>query len=371
MAVYDHVECVVVGAGTIGLAVGRELALEGRSVLILEKEGFIASETSSRNSEVIHAGIYYAPDSLKARLCVEGKALLYDYLNERSIPFSPCGKLIVATDITQSAQLNSILMKAVQNGVRDIKRLSHAEAFAMEPELSCHEALFSPSTGIFNTHDFYLSLLADLEDRGARCILNTHVISIVQKNGAFEISTIANGEVYKITADIFINSAGLHAVSLAKNIEGFPCDLLPELRLAKGNYFSLAKRNPFKRLIYPVPEKAGLGIHLTLDMQGRARFGPDVEWVDSIDYAVSADRAQHFYDEILKYWPKLEEGALTPDYSGIRPKISFDGSFDGPQDFVIQTETDHGISGLVNLFGIESPGLTASLALARYVVAQL
>lgn len=371
MAGYDHVECVVVGAGAIGLAVARQLALEGRSVLILEKEAYIASETSSRNSEVIHAGIYYASNSLKARLCVEGKGLLYEYLNERNIPFRQCGKLIVATDISQSAQLDTIISKAKQNGVSDLKRLTQSEALTMEPELSCHEALLSPSTGIFNTHDFYLSLLADLEDRGGRCILKTEVVSVIHRNGAFEILTIADGEAYRITADLLINSAGLHAVTVAKNIERFPSVLLPDLRLAKGNYFSLANRSPFTRLIYPVPERAGLGIHLTLDMQGRARFGPDVEWVHSIDYAVSAERARNFYHEVRKYCPNLEEGALTPDYSGIRPKISFIGSFDGPQDFVIQTETDHGFPGLVNLFGIESPGLTASLALARYVTAQL
>lgn len=372
MADYDHVECVVAGAGAIGLAVGRQLAFQSRSVLVLEKEAFIASETSSRNSEVIHAGIYYAPESLKARLCVEGKVLLYEYLQRRNIPYRQCGKLIVATDPSQADQLDTIQARARRNGLSDLRKLSRSESLAMEPELHCLEALHSPSTGIFNTHDFFLSLLADLEDRSGRCILKTEILSVAKRNGVFEIATLSDGEAYTITADVLVNCAGLHAVNLAQKIKGFPAGQIPALRFAKGNYFSLAKRNPFTRLIYPVPERAGLGVHLTLDMQGRARFGPDVEWVEEINYAVDPARSRSFYHAIRTYWPRLEEGALMPGYSGIRPKISFSGfTMDAPQDFVVQTENNHGISGLVNLFGIESPGLTSSLALASHVAARL
>ena len=356
---------MVVGAGAVGLAVARALALAGREVVILEAEDAIGTHTSSRNSEVIHAGIYYPKGSLKALSCVEGRQLLYEYCESHGVPYRRCGKLIVATNPDQEKELLSIGEKARANGVTDLKRLTKEEALQMEPELACVAALHSPSTGIIDSHALMLAYLGDAEAAGAMLALK----SVFQRaffDDGFEIHVDGSEPV---RARILVNSAGLRAPSVAKSIEGYDKDLAPKEFYAKGNYYTLNKKNPFKRLIYPVPEPGGLGVHVTLDLAGQARFGPDVEWTDRIDYAVDPRRAERFYAAIRRYWPGLPDGALLPGYAGIRPKIA--GPEEPPPDFRIQGPRQHGIPGLVHLFGIESPGLTASLALAGLVVAEL
>ncbi len=369
---YEHVDCVVIGAGVIGLAIAREFAVQKKSVLVIEKEQFIASETSSRNSEVIHAGIYYPKNSLKAQLCVQGKVLLYEYLSKRNIAHKNCGKLIVATTENQLDDLQSIDEKAKENGVFDLMHLSAKEAHEKEPALKCLRALYSPSTGILNAHEYFLSLLGEIEDNNGLCVLNTEVVSIEKTNGHFEVATRSHGDYYTIKSDILINAAGLHATRIAKSTQVLDGKYIPETLYAKGNYFSLTGRSPFNHLVYPVPEKNGLGIHLTLDMQGTARFGPDVEWTKTINYQVDELRAELFYNEIVKYWSEINIKNLKPGYAGIRPKIYFsEEEKKAPQDFVIQTKNTHKIEGLINLFGIESPGLTSSLAIAKHVYASL
>tara|TARA_R110001592_G_scaffold29350_16_gene106718 strand:- start:6801 stop:7919 length:1119 start_codon:yes stop_codon:yes gene_type:complete len=364
----EHVDCVVVGAGVIGLAVARALALNGRYVLILESTKQIGSETSARNSEVIHAGIYYPKDSLKAKFCVEGKELLYRYLKERGIGYDQCGKLIVATNRNQLGTLQDIKSKAEQNGVHDLRFLLEADAKILEKELRCFGALLSPSTGILDTHSYMLSLLGDIENNGGDIVYQTRALSAsVRDDHKIRINVISQGQKMRLVSNTLINASGLGAISFAKNIEGTEAEKIPKQHFAKGNYFSLTKSNPFKHLIYPVPEKAGLGIHLTIDLAGRARFGPDVEWVDHIDYKVNPDRATLFYPKIREYWPNLEDNALVPDYSGIRSKSQSSENSHLGNDFIVQGPETHNIQGLVNLFGIESPGLTASLAIADYV----
>ncbi len=354
----DSVECVVVGAGLVGLAVARALARGGREVVILEAEDAIGTHTSSRNSEVIHAGIYYPKGSLKARACVEGRKRLYVYCEEHGVPYRRCGKLIVATTENQLVELKTIQKKAHANGVTDVVEIPAAEAMRMEPALQCIAALHSPSTGIIDSHALMLAYLGDAEAAGAMLGLKSALTGVVFTGSAFELQV----EETRIRTKMLVNSAGLHAPSIARLIEGYPAGKAPPELYAKGNYYSLAGRPPFSRLIYPVPEPGGLGVHVTLDLAGQARFGPDVEWVDDISYSVDPRRAERFYAAIRRYWPALPDGALAPGYAGIRPKIS------GPQepaaDFVIQGPAEHGVPGLVNLFGIESPGLTASLALA-------
>ncbi|SCK58672.1 L-2-hydroxyglutarate oxidase LhgO [Variovorax sp. HW608] len=363
----DEFDCAVIGAGVVGLAVARALALQGRDVIVLEAEGAIGTGTSSRNSEVIHAGIYYPKGSLKARLCVEGKKLLYDYARERSVPHRRCGKLIVATSETQVEQLTGIMAKAAANGVDDMVLLSGEEARAMEPQLACTAALLSPSTGIVDSHAFMLSLQGDLEHAGGVVALKSGVASARCEGGGIVLVT-ADGTHLRCAS--VVNAAGLAAPALARRFEGLPSESLPQAFYAKGNYFTLAGRAPFSRLIYPVPEAAGLGVHLTLDLGGQAKFGPDVQWVDRPDdLVVDPARGQGFYAEVRKYWPGLPDGALLPGYAGMRPKIS--GPTQAPADFMIAGPADHGIAGLVNLFGIESPGLTSSLAIARQVAGLL
>jgi L-2-hydroxyglutarate oxidase LhgO len=361
----DKVECVVVGAGVVGLAVARALALAGREVVILEAEDAIGTHTSSRNSEVIHAGIYYPKGSLKARACVEGRRRLYAYCEERGVPFRRCGKLIVAASQAQEEELRSIRAKAHANGVTDVVEIPAAQAMRMEPALRCVAALHSPSTGIIDSHALMLAYLGDAEAAGAMLGLKSALTNVRVLDSGFEI----HSEGTKIRSKILVNSAGLRAPGVARLMQGFPADRIPPEYYAKGNYYSLAGRAPFSRLVYPVPEPGGLGVHVTLDLAGQARFGPDVEWVDHIDYAVDPRRAERFYAAIRRYWPALPDGALAPGYAGIRPKIS------GPKapaaDFVVQGPAQHGLAGLVNLFGIESPGLTASLALADDVAAIL
>jgi L-2-hydroxyglutarate oxidase LhgO len=360
----DRVECVVIGAGVIGLAVARRLAQAGREVIVLEAAEGIGTVTSSRNSEVIHAGIYYRAGSLMARMCVAGKRALYAYCADHGIPHRNCGKLIVATTPKESEKLQSIRAHAEANGVGDMQTLSGEAARALEPALNCDAALLSPSTGIIDSHAYMLSLRGDAEAAGAAFAFHTPLLRAKAAAGKFEID--AGGEApMTLECQLLINAAGLDAPATARRIEGMPPDLIPQAYLAKGNYFSCSARAPFSRLIYPVPEPGGLGVHLTLDMAGQARFGPDVEWVDHIDYAVDPARAERFYPAIRKYWPTLPDGALMPSYSGMRPKIVPPAI--ASQDFVIQGPGDHGVDGLINLFGIESPGLTSSLAIADHV----
>ena len=359
----DSVDVVVIGAGVVGLAVARALALQGREVMVLEAADAIGTGTSSRNSEVIHAGIYYPQGSLKARLCVEGKGLLYDYCAQRGIGHSRCGKLIVATHASQIPQLQAIIAKAAANGVHDLVLLTREQAQALEPELEGVAAVLSPSTGIVDSHALMLTLQGDLENAGGMVVLNSPLARA--HCGASAMVLIAEDGT-ELAAQSVVNAAGLQAQALARRFEGLDTQHVPPSHYAKGNYFTLSGRSPFSRLIYPVPEAAGLGVHLTLDLGGQAKFGPDVQWVDDPDdLAVDPRRGDAFYAEVRKYWPGLPDGALLAGYAGIRPKIQ---APDQPaRDFLIQGEGEHGVAGLVNLFGIESPGLTSSLAIGRHV----
>jgi L-2-hydroxyglutarate oxidase LhgO len=360
----DKVDCVVIGAGVIGLAVARRLAQAGREVIVLEAAEGIGTVTSSRNSEVIHAGIYYRAGSLMARMCVSGKRALYEYCREHGIPHRNCGKLIVATTPKETEKLQSIRAHAEANGVLDMQLLAGEAARALEPAPNCDAALLSPSTGIIDSHAFMLALRGDAEAAGAAFAFYTPLVRAKSAAGRIEIE--AGGDApMTLECDLLVNAAGLGAPAVARSIEGMPIELIPCAYLAKGSYFSCSARAPFSRLIYPVPEPGGLGVHLTLDMAGQARFGPDVEWVETIDYAVDPARADRFYPAIRKYWPALPDGALMPSYSGIRPKIVPPAV--ATQDFLIQGPRTHGVAGLINLFGIESPGLTSSLAIADHV----
>jgi L-2-hydroxyglutarate oxidase LhgO len=362
----DQVECVVVGAGVIGLAIARRLAADGREVIVLESEGEIGTVTSARNSEVIHAGIYYPRDSLMARFCVAGRKHLYRYCEEHGVPYKNCGKLIVATTPEESDRLASIAARAANNGVTDLRTLSASETRALEPALNCTGALLSPSTGIVDSHAYMLALRGDAEDAGASFAFHAPLQGVAVAGDELHLS-VGGDAPMTLGCKLLINAAGHNAPAIAQAIGGMPRDKVPTPYLAKGNYFSCAVRAPFARLIYPVPVAGGLGVHLTLDMAGLARFGPDVEWIDRFDYAVDPKRAEQFYPAIRKYWPGLPDGALIPAYSGIRPKIVPPEI--ASQDFVIQGPRDHGVAGLINLFGIESPGLTASLAIADHVAA--
>ena len=363
----DVVDVVVIGAGVVGLAVARALALSskfaGKDLLVLETANAIGTGTSSRNSEVIHAGIYYPQGSLKAQLCVEGKAMLYDYCESRGIGFKRCGKLIVATNETQVAQLQSIIAKAAANGVNDLVLLTREEARILEPQLECVAAVHSPSTGIVDSHALMLSLQGDFENAGGLTVLNSAVAGVFIASDAIKIVMQDGTEIHTKT---LVNAAGLSAPLIAKSMQGLDAKFVPTAYFAKGNYFMLSGKSPFNRLIYPVPEAAGLGVHLTLDLGGQAKFGPDVQWVESADdLVVNLARSDAFYAEVRKYWPLLQDGSLIAGYAGIRPKIS--APTEAAADFVIQGPKDHGIAGLVNLFGIESPGLTSSMAIAQRV----
>lgn len=361
----EQVDAVVVGAGVVGLAVARALALAGREVLVLDAAEGIGTETSSRNSEVIHAGIYYPAGSLMARACVAGKHRLYRYCAERGVPHSNCGKLIVATTEEEAGKLEGIRQRAAANGVSELHLISRDEARAMEPALHCTAALHSTTTGIVDSHAYMLALQGDAENAGAVFAFHAPVLRGRATEDGIEIE-VGGEESMALRARLLVNAAGLHAPRLARGIAGMPDAHVPTAYYAKGNYFTLAGRSPFSRLIYPVPVPGGLGTHLTIDLGGQARFGPDVEWVDSIDYAVDPQRGESFYAAIRRYWPELPDGALSPGYSGIRPKIVPPGA--PAQDFVVQGPGVHGLPGLVNMFGIESPGLTASLALADHVL---
>ena len=369
----EKTACVIAGAGVVGLAIAREMAMRGFETLVLEAEHMIGTQTSSRNSEVIHAGIYYEPDSLKARFCVEGKERLYAYAETQGIPHKRCGKLIVATSEAQHAALDKIVARAKACGVHDLQRLSATEAQALEPAIRCTAALFSPSTGIIDSHALMLNLQGDAENHGAAIAFNTEILRVEHGSEGFTITTRdrESGEEFTLQAERFINAAGLGAQAIAATINGLTPQHIPAQHLAKGNYFSASGKTPFSHLIYPVPEDGGLGVHLTLDLNGQMRFGPDVEWLGketspaNLDYSVDPQRGDNFYAAIRSYWPELPDGALQATYSGIRPKLS--GSGEAAADFYISGSADHGIAGLVNLFGIESPGLTSSLAIAAYV----
>ncbi|APX25153.1 MAG: FAD-dependent oxidoreductase [Rhodobacteraceae bacterium] len=363
----DKVDCIIAGAGVVGLAIARALAARGVEVLLIEPESAFGTGTSSRNSEVIHAGLYYPKDSLKARLCVRGREMLYAYAEAQGVPHKRCGKLIVATSDAQGDALAGIRDRACANGVTDLRLLDAAEAQEMEPALACTGALYSPSTGIVDSHALMLSLLGEAENAGALLSLGSAVRGVSLTAEGFVVSTedLASGERFDLGCDRFINAAGLHASEIAATIEGLDPAHVPQTRYARGNYYGVAGRPAFSRLIYPVPEPGGLGVHLTLDLGGGMRFGPDVEWIDGVDYSVNGDRQAHFETEIRKYWPALPDGALAPTYCGIRPKLS--GPGEPAADFRIDGAARHGIPGLVNMFGIESPGLTSSLAIAEMV----
>ena len=362
-------DIVVAGAGVVGLAIARGFAMAGREVLIIEAERAFGTVTSARNSEVIHAGIYYPKGSLKAECCTRGRRALYAYLRERNLPFRQCGKIIVATDEAEADELEGIAARAETNGVEEMRALSRQEMIQMEPALAGTAGLLSPTTGIVDSHAYMLSLLGEAEDHGAALALETRVEhGTCLPDGRTKLEC-SGKEPCTLTANVFINAAGLDAPALASRIEGLDQAHVPKAYLAKGSYFTLAGKAPFDRLIYPVPIKGGLGVHLTLDLGGQARFGPDVEWVAERDYKVDPARSDSFYSAIRKYWPDLKDNSLEPAYSGIRPKIA--GPDDPNADFVISGPADHGSAGQVHLFGIESPGLTSSLALAERVAKAL
>ena len=364
-------DTVVIGAGVVGLAIARALAMSGRSVWMLDKEDSFGRHTSSRNSEVIHAGIYYQTDSLKAALCVRGKQLLYQYLEERSLPFARCGKLIVAADNAQADRLSRIDSQARANCVDDLEPLTRNQLQSRMPDLAATSALFSPSTGIVDSHAYMQCLLHDAEICGATFFPNTEIAIRSVSGEKFELELL--GQNALVECSQLVNAAGLFSASILSEVDAFPKACLPEPVFAKGSYFSYSGKVPFKQLIYPVPEEGGLGVHLTLDLSGAARFGPDVEWLkldelnalNTFDYSVDIAKKQQFADRIKAYWPAIDAAKLHADYSGLRPKIRFNDEL--YTDFCIQSEQEHGIKGLVNLFGIESPGLTASLAIAELV----
>lgn len=363
------IDCIVLGAGVVGLAVARELAMAGREVLIVDQAESIGTATSSRNSEVIHAGLYYTPGSLKARSCVLGKELLYAYCNERGIAHQRIGKLIVAANEAEAQQLHVITQRAQQCDVTDLTLIDGKHARELEPELNCHSALVSPSTGIIDSHALMLALQGDAENHGAYCVFHTPFQRGRRlDNGTFELE-FGGEETQTLTATTVINATGLHAPGVARQISNTPHQQIPAARYCKGTYFTLSGRSPFSRLIYPVPNESGLGIHLTQDLGGQTKFGPDTEWIDAIDYQLDASRSDVFYSTIRQYWPALPDDALLPGYTGIRPKITDPGN--PPADFLILGPRDHGIDGLVHLLGIESPGLTSCLALAQHVMAVL
>ena len=358
----SSVDCVVIGAGVLGLAVGRALANRGLEVVVVEAANAIGTETSSRNSEVIHAGIYYPVGSLKARLCVAGRQLLYRYCEAKGIGHRRVGKLIVASSDAEIPTLERYLAQARANGVDDLAWVEQSEAAQLEPHVRCVRALHSPSTGIIDSHEYLLALRGDLEAKGGQVVLNSRVTGIGRRGAVFEITT-SEAATPAIRCRRLVNAAGLHAQDVARTIEGLPAASIPPRHLARGHYYTLSGKSPFRRLVYPVAEAGGLGIHVTLDLAGTARFGPDVQWLDAIDYSFNPDTRDRFAAAIRRYYPDLDDGRLQPSYTGIRPKLS--GPGEPAADFVIQAEDAHSVPGLVNLYGIESPGLTAALALAE------
>jgi len=362
----DHIEVIIIGAGVVGLAIARRLAQDGREVLILEAESAPGTATSSRNSGVIHAGIYYHPGSLKAKLCVAGRKKLYAYAQERGLPHRNCGKLIVATNEAQIAKLYEWQTIAAQNGVTELRMLTPDDVRDMEPEVFCTAALHAPMTGIIDVHPYMLALEGDAEEAGAVIALMSKVMGGEKTKEGFVLNVEGEGGTQsQISCTHLINAAGLGAQGVAHLLRGLDAAIIPPQILAKGNYFSLSGRQPFSMLIYPLPVLGSSGLHAFCDMAGRVRFGPDVEWVDKIDYTVDPKREPLFEEAIRRYWPGLPTGALMPDYCGIRPKLARASPHD--TDFMVQTEAVHKIPNLINLYGIESPGLTSSLALGDYI----
>jgi L-2-hydroxyglutarate oxidase LhgO len=359
------IEVVVIGAGVIGLAIARALSLRGCHVLVLERERGIGLGTSSRNSEVIHAGLYYEPQSLKARLCVRGRHMLYQYVRERHVPHRQCGKLVVATSESEETHLDQLRRRAKENGVDELELIGRTGLIALEPELRGSSALVSPCSGILDSHALLLAYQADAEALGCTFAFRTPVLKTATVGRKIQLR-IGGIEPTEVEAEFVVNSAGLDAWELSSRLDGLDPNSIPAKYLAKGNYFSLTGvRAPFRHLIYPIPEPGGLGIHLTLDLAGEARFGPDVEWVDQVDYHVDPLRCSSFYHSIRRYWPNLADGSLVPAYSGIRPKTTSQNQ--APGDFVIQGPAQTGHPGYICLYGIESPGLTASLAIGEWV----
>jgi len=359
----DRTQCIIIGAGVIGLAIGRAIALSGREVIILEAESEIGTHTSSRNSEVIHAGIYYPVNSLKALLCVSGREQLYKYCKKKGINHRRTGKLIVATQEHEKNILFEYKKKAELNGVHDIRLITEKEAKELEPKIECHAALLSPSTGIIDSHEYMLALRADFENAGGHIVCDSRATMIDKTSKGFTIE-ISGEQGYAISCETLINTAGLWAPGVARLIKGIKSASIPDDHFARGHYFTLSGKTNFQHLVYPVASQGGLGIHLTLDLSGHARFGPDVEWISDIDYSFNASKAT-FIRAIQSYYPDIEPERLTAGYTGIRPKLG--GPETGTHDFVIQTAADHQMTGLINLFGMESPGLTASLAIADKV----
>ena len=364
----ESIDCAVVGAGVVGLAVARALALRGREVVILEETDTIGSDMSSRNSEVIHSGIYYPRDSLKARLCVQGRDLMYAYCASHGVAHKRCGKLIVATDQGQIPALETLRAKAEANGVNDLELLDEGQIHALEPAVRGVAALLSPSSGIIDSHGLMLAYQGDAEDAGVMIAFKSPVWGGRVTDDGMVIQ-VHGDEPMELGCRLVVNCAGLGAQPLATSFEGLAPETIPPRYLAKGSYFTLSGRAPFQRLIYPLPEPGGLGVHLTLDMGGQARFGPDVEWIDEINYDVDPRRADSFYGAVRRYWPDIKDDSLQPGYAGVRTKLQPKGEPDG--DFVIQDARVHGVAGLINLYGVESPGLTASLAIAEEVVSRL
>jgi L-2-hydroxyglutarate oxidase LhgO len=360
-------QVLVVGAGVVGLAVARAAALAGADVVVAEAAGAIGTGISSRNSEVIHAGIYYPTGSVRARLCAPSRRMLYDFCASHGVPHRKCGKLIVATRAAELPRLEAIHAQARANGVEGLELIDGAAARRLEPALTCTAALRSPETGIIDSHSYMTALRGDLEDHGGSIAFNTRIERLAPEKNGWKA---AFGEAPQwVRFDAVVNAAGLGAQRLGRSTEGYPDARVPRLVLAKGNYFNFAGRPVFSRLVYPVPAPGGLGVHVTLDLAGRMRFGPDVEWVEAENYDVDPGRAAAFYQRIRDYWPDLPEGSLLPDYAGIRPKLT--GLGEPAADFMIDAPKDHGLPGLVHLFGIESPGLTSALSLAQEVVSYL
>jgi L-2-hydroxyglutarate oxidase LhgO len=362
----ERVQCIVVGAGAVGLAVARSLARGGSEVVVLESETHIGTGVSSRNSGVIHAGIYYENGSLKARVCVQGKHALYRFCEEHGVSHARTGKLVVATDVAQLAALKSLRERARGNGVLDLEYLTPEQVSELEPVVRCAGALLSPSTGIVDVHEYMLALEGDAERHGAVVALGTEFVGASVRSDGLRVST-GGADPMTLDCDTLVNCAGLGAQAVAGRIEGLEADTIPTLYPAKGNYFQLTGPCPFRRLIYPMPDAAWLGVHVGLDLAGRCKFGPDLHWVDDLDYDVDEIQAEAFYASIRRYWPELPDGSLEPDYTGIRPKIYARG--EPARDFYIQCADEHGVPGLVNLYGIESPGLTSSIAIGDYVAA--
>jgi L-2-hydroxyglutarate oxidase LhgO len=360
----DRIDCLVIGAGVVGLACARALAKAGRDVVIVEAQNAIGTETSARNSEVIHGGLYYPNGSNRARFCVEGKRRMYEYCAERGVPHRRITKLVVALDDEQANGLSKLKDNAAGNGVTDLEILDQDQITRMEPELSCKAAFLSPSTGIVDSHSLMLALLGEAEDNGAMLALSSPVIGGEVRSDGILIRT-GGAEPMEVMATTVVNAAGLYAQKVASAIEGIPADTIPPIHYARGVYFTLTGKAPFKRLIYPMPVAAWLGVHLTLDMGGDAKFGPDIEWIDSVDYTVDPGRVENFYPSVRRWWPGLPDGSLQPGYAGVRPKLYARG--EPAADFVFQTEDVHNVTGLINLYGIESPGLSSSIAIGEHV----